>query len=125
MISPSENVKQYSTHIILQCIQDLKTEVYLLIKPLKRCSACKCNHCRLDFPCICQCTSLYLYSIAFIALSISLSVRPADQQQRQLAMRFYYKWYFATSGVSVLARRFRLASNRYIVCESTNISSIK
>ena len=25
------------------------------------------------------------------------------------------------SGVDVLARRFRLASNRYIVCESVNI----
>ena len=30
-------------------------------------------------------------------------------------------WYFATSGVDVLARRFGLASNRYIVCESANV----
>ena len=30
-------------------------------------------------------------------------------------------WYCATSGVDVLVRRFRLASNRYIVCESVNI----
>ena len=36
-------------------------------------------------------------------------------------MRFYSKWYCATSGMDVLARRFRLASNRYIVCESVNI----
>ena len=36
-------------------------------------------------------------------------------------MRFYSKWSCATSGVSVLARRFGLASNRYIVHESANI----
>ena len=54
-------------------------------------------------------------------MGISLSVRPVDQQRRQLAVRFYSKWYCATSGVDVLARRFRLASNRYIVCESVNI----
>ena len=54
-------------------------------------------------------------------MRISLSVRPVDQQQRQLAVRFYSKWYCATSGVNVLARRFRLASNRYIVHESTNV----
>ena len=54
-------------------------------------------------------------------MGISLSVRPVDQQRRQLAVRFYSKWYCATSGVDVLARRFRLALNRYIVCESVNI----
>ena len=31
------------------------------------------------------------------------------------------KWHCATSGVEVVVRRFRLASNRYIVCESANI----
>ena len=36
-------------------------------------------------------------------------------------MRFYLKWYCATLGVDVLARRFRLASNRYIVRESANV----
>ena len=36
-------------------------------------------------------------------------------------MRFYSKWYCATSGADVLARRFRLASNRYIVHESAKI----
>ena len=36
-------------------------------------------------------------------------------------MRFYCKWYCATSGVDVLGRRFRFASNRYIVCEIVNI----
>ena len=36
-------------------------------------------------------------------------------------MRFYSKWYCATSGVDVLARRFSLASKRYIVCELFNI----
>ena len=36
-------------------------------------------------------------------------------------MRFYSKWYHVTSGVDALARRFGLASNRYIVHESLNI----
>ena len=54
-------------------------------------------------------------------MSISLSVRPLDQQRRLLAVRLYSKWYCAMSGVDVLARRFRLASNRYIICESANI----
>ena len=36
-------------------------------------------------------------------------------------MRFYSKWYCATLGVDVLARSFRLASNRYIVRESAYI----
>ena len=48
-------------------------------------------------------------------MGISLSVRPTNQQQRQLAVRFYSKWYCAMQGVDVLARRFRLASNRYII----------
>ena len=54
-------------------------------------------------------------------MGISASVRPVDQQQRQLAVRFYCKWYCATSRVNVLARRFRLASNRNIVRENANI----
>ena len=54
-------------------------------------------------------------------MGISLSIRPVDQQQRQLAVKFYSKWYCAMSGVDVLARRFRLASNRQIICESANI----
>ena len=51
-------------------------------------------------------------------MGISLSVRPVDQEQRQLVVRFYSKWYCVTS---ILARGFRLASNRYIVRESANI----
>ena len=78
------------------------------IKPQKCCSACKCNRCRLDSACICWHTSPHLYSIA----RVFLLVRPVDQQRRQLAMSFYCKWYRATSEVDVLARRFRLASNR-------------
>ena len=35
-------------------------------------------------------------------------------------MRFYSKWYCAMSGVDVIARKFSLASNRYIVRESAN-----
>ena len=36
-------------------------------------------------------------------------------------MRFYSKWYSVTSGVNVLARRFKLALNRCIACESKNV----
>ena len=54
-------------------------------------------------------------------MDIPLPVRPVDQQQSQMAVRFYSKWYCGTSEVNVLARRFRLASNRYIVCESADI----
>ena len=54
-------------------------------------------------------------------MGISLLVRPVDQQRRRLAVRFYSKWYCATSGVDVLARSFRLALNRYIVRGSANV----
>ena len=36
-------------------------------------------------------------------------------------MRFYSKWYCAKSRVDVLARRFWLASKRYIVCENADV----
>ena len=39
----------------------------------------------------------------------------------QLAVRFYSKWYCATSGVTALARKSRLASNRCIVRETANV----
>ena len=55
-------------------------------------------------------------------MGISPSVKPVDQQRKQLAVRFYSNWYCAMPGVDVLAaRRFRLASNRYIVCASANV----
>ena len=54
-------------------------------------------------------------------MGISLLARPVDQQRRQLAVRFYSKWYCATSEVDVLAKRFKLALNRSIVRESANI----
>ena len=64
-----------------------------LIKPQIYCSTCTCNHCR-----------------------------PVDQHRRYLlAVRFYSKWYCAMSGVNSLARRLKLASNRYIVRESANV----
>ena len=44
-----------------------------------------------------------------------------DQQQRKLTLIFYSKWYCAFSGVNVLARRFKLALNRYIFCKSLNV----
>ena len=55
-------------------------------------------------------------------MGISLSVRSVDQQQRQLAVRFYPRWYCATSGVDVLAHRYRMGSSRYIVRESAEIN---
>ena len=57
-------------------------------------------------------------------MGISLSVRPVDQQQRQLRVRFYSKWYCGTSAIDVLARRFRLALNRYVVHESIKRMSV-
>ena len=54
-------------------------------------------------------------------MGISLSVRPVEQQQRQLAVTIYSKWYCAMSGVDVLARRIGLALNIYIFRESANI----
>ena len=55
-------------------------------------------------------------------MGISLSVRSVDQQQRQLAVRFYSRWYCATSGVDVLPYRYRMGSSRYIVRESAEIN---
>ena len=54
-------------------------------------------------------------------MSVSLSVRLVGQRRRQLAVRFYSKCYCAPLGLDVLPRRFRLASNRYIVRERANI----
>ena len=54
-------------------------------------------------------------------MGISVSARSVEQQQSYLAEKLYSKWYCATSGVDVLARRFRLTSNRYIVSESANV----
>ena len=88
------------------------------MKPEKLCSACKCNHGRLDSLCICESTSSYL---TVWHGYFSLLIRPVDQQWRQMAVRFYSKCYCTTSEVDMLARRFRLASNRYIVCKSANV----
>ena len=65
--------------------------------------------------------SAYISIIISYCMGISLLIRPVDQQQRQLAVRFYSKWYYAISRIDVLAWRFRLASNRSIVCGSANI----
>ena len=63
---------------------------------------------------------MYISALILYCMGISVSVRPVDQQRRQLAVRFYSKWYFARSGIDVLARRFRLALNRYIILESAD-----
>ena len=65
--------------------------------------------------------SAYISILVQYCMGISLSVRQVDQQQRQLAVRFYAQWYCARRGVDALARRFRLALNRHIFCESANI----
>ena len=68
------------------------------------------------------CVHLSGYIRTFILLHrYFFSVKPVNQQRRQLAARFYSKWYCAVSGVDVLARRFRLALNWYIVCASANV----
>ena len=54
-------------------------------------------------------------------MGISLSVRPVDQQRRKLAVRFCSKWYCMMSEIDVLARRFKLASNRYVVLKSAKV----
>ena len=48
-----------------------------------------------------------------------------DQQQRQLPVRFFSKLYCATSEIDILARRFSLTSNRYILRESANVKVSK
>ena len=53
-------------------------------------------------------------------LGVHIRTRPVDQQQRQLVVRFYSNWYWAASR-NVLAKRFKLVSNRYTVRESANI----
>ena len=57
--------------------------------------------CRNDFPYFSRLTPPYLYSIA------------VDQQRRQLALRFYSRWYYVRTGVGVSARRLGSAMNRY------------
>ena len=54
-------------------------------------------------------------------MCISLLIKPVDQQRRQMAVRFYSKWYCATSSINIFASRFRFTLNRYIVRESAYI----
>ena len=82
------------------------------IKHKKCCFVCKCNHCDL---------SACISGIAFYCMGIFLLVRPLDQQRKQLAVTPYCKWCYAMSEINALARRFRLALNRYIVCRSANV----
>ena len=67
---------------------------------------------------------LYISVLLYYCMGISLLIRPVDQQRRQLAVRFFSKWYCAKSGV-----RSRCTSQEvqvgfkqiYIVCRSANI----
>ena len=42
------------------------------------------------------------------------SVGAVDQQRKQLALRFYSRWYIMNSGVGILARQIRLAMKRVV-----------
>ena len=94
---------------------------YLLVKPEKPLFCLwGCNYCRLAL-CAFVCIHFHTCIVCLSCMHNSLLVRPVDQQQRQLAVKFYSKWYCAKSVVNVFRKRFRLASDRYIVCESVNI----
>ena len=67
--------------------------------------------CWPDFPCFNRYTPLHFYSIAWVFPS--LSVRPVDQQRRQLAVRFYPRWWYVRSRVGVSAGRIGFAMNRF------------
>ena len=66
-------------------------------------------------------SEILFYLEVYYCMGISLSVRPVDHQRMQVEVRFYSKWYCAMSGVIVLARRFKLVSNRYLFRESANV----
>ena len=53
-------------------------------------------------------------------MGISVSLRSVDQQGRQLAVRFYSRWYYVRSGVVVSARRIR-SSHEQIYTKQTKI----
>ena len=83
--------------------------VRLLLK-VKICSAFKCNYLQTSLSML---SSAYTSALTQHCMGISLSVRPVDQQRRQLAVRFYSRWYYVRSGVGVSARRIRSATNRF------------
>ena len=59
---------------------------------------------------------LHTYSV-YIAVGsfwVVFSVRAVDQQQKQLAVRFYSRWYIMRSGVGILATQIRLAMKRVV-----------
>ena len=68
-LSQNANPSLYYFYMNVKILADFRICIsvpltwYHLIKPQKRCSVCKGNHCRLDSPCICQRTSRYLCSI--------------------------------------------------------------
>ena len=107
----------YSTHIFLQYIEGFKTEVYGWFSIFLQ------NLWNSVWPVSATIADLTFRAFVDIHLHTCIvlhgyfSLRPVDQQQRQLAVRLYSKWYCATSKVDVLARRFSLALKRYIVCE--------
>ena len=94
--SPLKKYIKTTANLQLSCFPSITPDKCVILHNfLKINSACKHNQ---------------LHSLAWVFLF----VRPAHQQRRQLAVRFYSTWYCAWSRVDLLARRFRLALNRYL-----------
>ena len=55
---------------------------------------------------------LNVYTVHY--MSSFLSMRAVDQQWKQLAVRFYTRWYIMRSGVGTLARQIELAMERVV-----------
>ena len=67
------------------------------------------------------CAFVSVHLCTFIVFHGYLSLgKTSGPTTKQLAVRCYSKCYCTASGVNVLARRLRLASNRYIVCDNAN-----
>ena len=61
----------------------------------------------------CALVGVHLHTYIALYGYFSLSVRTVTQQWKQLAVRFYSRWYYGRSGVRVSAGRIRLAMNRF------------
>ena len=110
---------------MLQCIQDLKTSICLtwhLLKPQKRCSACKYSPCRLDSSFLCWCTSPYLYSIYGY---LSLDCKTSGPKMKAAGSEVLLEVVLCNvRSRFTIARRFRFALNRYIFSESANVKKV-
>ena len=60
---------------------------------------------------LCALVSVHLHT--FILLLGYFSLSQVDQQQRQLAVRFYSRWYYVRSGVGVSGTRIGSGMNKF------------